>query len=134
MRNRERRDLLAVGRYEIVGTDDQAAVRPIIKPGHRRRDVRSGLDRQCYHLDRHRRRGGLDRSQEELVLRRARWIEHQADTRRLWRHLLEQVEPFAADGEFIKSDAGDVTARMGEAVNEPWATGSDTLANTMGMA
>jgi len=118
MRNRDRSYLLAIGRQEIVGTDNQAAVRPLGESGHRGCDVGSGLDWQCHHLDCQRRRGGLDRSQEELVLRRAHGVEHQADTRKLWRHLLEQADPFAADGEFIGSEAGDVSARMSEAVDE----------------
>ncbi len=67
----------------------------------------------------------LDRLREEFRLWRRVGIEHDGDPRKVGSSFLEQIEPFAADREFVSAETGDIAARLPHARNE-------TLCNRIG--
>src|SRR5262249_60685367 len=84
---------------EAIGRINQAAgrcTREVLDCGF---DVAGCADRESYHLYAKRWRRSLDRAHEEFRLGRRVWIEHDAHPGELGRHLLEQVDPFAANRE-----------------------------------
>ena len=80
-------------------------------------------------------RGNFERHDKtHLAVRAERsFAEDQTHARNSRRDLLEQFQPFADDGIFVRRESGDVAAGTRQTGTSPLPTGSATLANTIGI-
>ena len=107
-----------MNRSECVRQDDEAAGRPLCQVADRLLDVGIVANSPRDRRDGEGGSGGFERTNVVAGLRRRLRVEHRGDAGDAGRHLLEQLDPFAAQRRLDIDEAGDVAARTRQALNE----------------
>ena len=107
-----------MGVDEWIRCDDQASARLVRKREDGGFDLGLVVDRLCCQLDSERSRGLSKLMQENGVIGRGLWIEHEHHPPDARGDLLKHLQPFPDQGKFDECETGDVSARTPQAGDE----------------